>query len=61
VSPTDGGAVLTHPSQLPQQLDLSIPKFFAKLQDPRRTHRRLHRLQNILVIAVCAVIAGAQD
>jgi predicted transposase YbfD/YdcC len=49
-------------SQLPQQQpDLSIPRFFAKLQDPRRAHRRLHRLQDILVIALCAVIAGAQD
>src|SRR5262249_49104519 len=52
---------MAHPSQLPQQPDLSIPKFFAKLQDPRRAHRRLHRLQDILVIALCAVIAGAQD
>jgi predicted transposase YbfD/YdcC len=41
--------------------DLSIPKCFAKLKDPRRSHRRLHRLQDILVIALCAVIAGAQD
>ncbi len=49
-------------SQLPQlQPDLSIPTFFAKLQDPRRAHRRLHRLQDIIVIALCAVIAGAQD
>jgi hypothetical protein len=44
-----------------QQPDLSIPKFFAPLQDPRRAHRRLHHLQDIIVIAVCAVIAGAQD
>jgi predicted transposase YbfD/YdcC len=44
-----------------QQPDLSIPTFFAKLPDPRRAHRRLHRLQDILVIALCAVIAGAQD
>src|SRR3954447_16736216 len=44
-----------------QQPDLSIPKFFAKLQDPRRAHRRLHPLQDIIVIALCAVIAGAQD
>jgi hypothetical protein len=50
-------------SQLPQrqQPDLSIPTFFAKLRDPRRAHRRLHRLQDILLIALCAVIAGAQD
>jgi len=41
--------------------DLSIPKHFRKLKDPRRKHRRLHCLQDILVIALCAVIAGAQD
>src|SRR5262245_42429311 len=44
-----------------QQPDLSLPTFFAKLRDPRRAHGRLHRLQDILVIALCAVIAGAQD
>jgi predicted transposase YbfD/YdcC len=41
--------------------DLSIPRHFAKLKDPRRAHRRLHSLQDVLVIALCAVIAGAQD
>ncbi len=41
--------------------DLSIPRYFAKLKDPRRRHRRLHDLQDIIVIALCAVIAGAQD
>lgn len=41
--------------------DLSIPKHFAKLKDPRRRHRRLHLLQDVLVIALCAVVAGAQD
>jgi predicted transposase YbfD/YdcC len=40
---------------------LSIPKYFRQLQDPRRRHRRLHLLQDIIVIALCAVIAGAQD
>jgi predicted transposase YbfD/YdcC len=44
-----------------QHPDLSIPRFFAKLKDPRRAHRRLHRLQDVIVIALCAVIAGAQD
>jgi predicted transposase YbfD/YdcC len=39
----------------------SILAHFATLQDPRRAHRRLHRLQDLLVIALCAVIAGAQD
>jgi predicted transposase YbfD/YdcC len=45
----------------PQPRDLSIPKHFATLKDPRRAHRRLHLLPDILVIALCAVIAGAQD
>jgi predicted transposase YbfD/YdcC len=44
-----------------QPRDLSIPKYFRKLKDPRRAHRRLHLLQDIIVIALCAVIAGAQD
>jgi predicted transposase YbfD/YdcC len=41
--------------------NLSIPKYFRTLKDPRRRHRRLHPLADILVIALCAVIAGAQD
>lgn len=41
--------------------DHSIRQHFAKLKDPRRPHRRLHRLQDIIVIALSAVIAGAQD
>jgi predicted transposase YbfD/YdcC len=41
--------------------DLSIPRYFRKLKDPRRRHRRIHRLQDIIVIALCATIAGAQD
>jgi predicted transposase YbfD/YdcC len=41
--------------------DLSIRTHFAKLKDPRRAHRRLHQLQDIIAIALCAVIAGAQD
>jgi predicted transposase YbfD/YdcC len=53
-------ARLSQPTQ-DQPPDLSIPRFFARLKDPRRAHRRLHHLQDILVIALCAVIAGAQD
>src|SRR5213595_2761395 len=49
------------PASRGQEPDLSIPQYFAKLKDPRRAHRRLHRLQDIIVIALCAVIAGAQD
>src|SRR5437773_4213517 len=40
---------------------LAIAPYFRKLKDPRRAHRRLHPLQDIIVIALCAVIAGAQD
>src|SRR3954466_3680038 len=38
-----------------------ITRYFRKLKDPRRAHRRRHALQDIIVIALCAVIAGAQD
>jgi predicted transposase YbfD/YdcC len=41
--------------------DLSLIRYFSQLKDPRRAHRRLHHLQDIIVIALCAVIAGAQD
>src|SRR5437868_843467 len=44
-----------------QPRGLSVLQHFAKLKDPRRAHRRLHLLQDIIVIALCAVIAGAQD
>jgi predicted transposase YbfD/YdcC len=53
-------AALSQPSPA-QHVDLSVPRYFAKLKDPRRVHRRLHALQDIIVIALCAVIAGAQD
>jgi len=49
------------PASHSQPRDLSIAKHFTKLKDPRRAHRRLHLLQDIIVIALCAVIAGAQD
>jgi len=40
---------------------LSIKTHFAKLRDPRRRHRRLHRLLDIVTIALCAVIAGCNS
>jgi predicted transposase YbfD/YdcC len=49
------------PSSHGQPPDLSIAKHFRRLKDPRRAHRRLHLLQDIVVIALCATIAGAQD
>jgi predicted transposase YbfD/YdcC len=49
------------PPQSPTKRDLSIHKYFRTLPDPRRRHRRLHQLQDIIAIALCAIIAGAQD
>jgi hypothetical protein len=51
---------LSCPTSQSQTRDLSLPKYFRTLKDPRRAHRRLHLLQDIIVIALCAVIAGAQ-
>jgi hypothetical protein len=34
---------------------------FAELRDPRREQRRWHKLSDILVIAVCAVLCGAEN
>ena len=40
---------------------LSVRHFFLPLRDPRRRHRRQHLLIDIVVIALCAVISGADD
>lgn len=40
---------------------LTIQKHFRKLKDPRRDHRKRHLLMDIIVIALCAVICGAND
>src|SRR2546423_15097219 len=38
----------------------SILEHFADLPDPRRARGKLHRLSDLLVIAICAVICGAE-
>jgi hypothetical protein len=38
---------------------VSIREFFDKLHDPRSTVNQKHRLGDIIVICVCAVISGA--
>ena len=38
---------------------LTIRKYFRRLKDPRRNHRKRHLLIDIISIAVCAVIGGA--
>lgn len=39
----------------------TITKHFAALPDPRIDHTKLHSLEAILVIAICAIICGADD
>jgi len=40
---------------------LSIRRHFASLKDPRRKHRRRHHLLDIIVIALCGVIANCNS
>jgi predicted transposase YbfD/YdcC len=39
----------------------AVARFFTRLRDPRRRHLRRHLLIDLIVIAICAVIAGADD
>src|SRR5579884_1352492 len=39
---------------------LALSEHFAHLEDPRVERTKLHRLLDIVVIALCAVIAGAE-
>jgi predicted transposase YbfD/YdcC len=45
-------------SELPRT---SVDEHFGTLTDPRRDHLKAHRLLDILTIALCAVICGADD
>lgn len=45
----------------PSDLAAGIQAAFAELPDPRSSRNRLHPLLNIVTIALCAVIAGAED
>lgn len=38
-----------------------IKKHFAELKDPRIDRKKLHSLSDILIIAICAVICGAEE
>jgi predicted transposase YbfD/YdcC len=40
---------------------LSLEESFAELQDPRVDRTKLHKLIDIIIIAVCAVICGAES
>jgi hypothetical protein len=52
-------ASLSNPQE--RRAELSILHHFRKLKDPRRVHGRLHLLHDVVAIAICAIIAGAQD
>jgi predicted transposase YbfD/YdcC len=46
---------------MPQELTASIVEHFAGVDDPRLERKREHRLMDILVIAISAVVCGAND
>jgi hypothetical protein len=46
---------------MPELPPTSISEHFATLTDPRRDHLKEHRLVDIVTIALCAVICGADD
>jgi predicted transposase YbfD/YdcC len=46
---------------MPQELTASIVEHFAGVEDPRVERKREHRLMDILVIAISAVVCGAND
>jgi predicted transposase YbfD/YdcC len=39
----------------------ALKRHFRRLKDPRRRHGQRHRLLDIVVIALCAVLSGAKD
>ena len=39
----------------------SLVEYFGELEDPRVERTKLHQLSDIIVIAVCAVICGADS
>lgn len=43
------------------QSPLAVTRYFRRLRDPRLNRRKLHLLMDIIVIALCAVIAGCND
>lgn len=39
----------------------SIPEYFSSIPDPRLNRKKLHKLQDIFFITLCAAICGADD
>jgi predicted transposase YbfD/YdcC len=52
-------SVASVPTNSPGASAFALKRYFRKLPDPRRAHRRLHLLLDLVVIAICAVLCGA--
>jgi len=52
--------ILLEPVGVPQPVT-SLTAHFAALKDPRVERTKAHALSDILVLAICAIIAGAND
>lgn len=46
---------------MPAEVQANVMDFFGDLPDPRMNRTRRHELPDILVIAICAIICGAED
>ena len=44
-----------------KQKSPSVFAYFAELQDPRIERTKAHSLMNVIFIALCAVVSGAND
>jgi predicted transposase YbfD/YdcC len=44
-----------------REINAGLSEYFGGLEDPRRDHTRRHLLLDIVVIAICAVLSGADD
>lgn len=57
-------APMTHPKGTPLDEDMApavLLQYFSGVPDPRIARSRLHPLESVLVLALCAVIAGADS
>ncbi len=43
---------------MPELPENSIESFFEKITDPRH-HNKRHKLVDVVIVAICAVVAGA--
>jgi len=53
--------ILYEESEMATNVSASIGYYFADLRDPRLDRTKLHKLLDILVIAICAIICSADS